>query len=521
MKSNDPIKSQAGFGELPSVGQILEGRYEIVRLIGKGGMGVVVEAHDLRLKRAVAIKLMHAELASDPTFSQRFEREVLIAKDLSHPNNVRIYDVGQISAGAIYLVMEFLQGRELKALIKEGPMRIDRVVDLGIQLLDGLAEAHMMNVVHRDLKPSNIFVTAGRREREVIKILDFGIAKSLGSAQQNLTKTGNIVGTFRYIAPELCVEGNCTQAADVYSIGLILLEMLFGGPMVDANTLAEMIMRQMRMPLVLPATLLRHPLGPILTQSVEKDPRLRYPNAEAMLEALQAIDLKSCHGDAVPKAELAQATKAMLTLYEASFASPGEAAAALDENPTMMDLIDTGQTLVTPVGQHHWAMAAATPDAQVDTHVSHPTPVPARARISRLLIGAILALFVVIVGAATILLKSAGQPDTIEPSAPVQSAAPVEAPTPEVEPAAIVEPVDEIALEPLPEALPEPVEEVVVDRRAQPKRTLEIMRPTPREPQKAPQEPSASKALPNPSKQATSKKPADSFENILEQYLGE
>jgi serine/threonine protein kinase len=162
------------------VGEILDGRYRLESVIARGGMGVVMSATHLQLDRMVAIKFLHAHLAGDDTLWKRFQREVSISKELNHTNIVRIFDFGESESGYMFLVMEYLEGEELKTMtVREGPQSTTRVLAIAEQVLDGLAEAHSAEVIHRDLKPGNIYMTTDRRGRDVPKILDFGIAKSL------------------------------------------------------------------------------------------------------------------------------------------------------------------------------------------------------------------------------------------------------------------------------------------------------------------------------------------------------
>ncbi len=304
---------------LPSAGDVLEDRYEVVRVIGEGGMGVVVKALDRRLDRPVALKLMHSHLARNKDFARRFEQEVLIAKNLNHPNTVRLYDFGTTSKNEMYLVMEYLDGRELRDVMQQGPMAIGRVIHLGTQLLDGLAEAHAIDVVHRDLKPGNIFICKDRRNREVVKILDFGIAKSIGEAQQAITNTGQVIGTAPYLAPELYLSDNCTLAADVYAVGLLMLEMLFGRKVVDAPTIGQLMSLHLHMPVILPPSLQKTALAPVLHRAVTKNVRQRYQSADEMLEELQ--DVVISNPDAIlPPGEIDSAFGKMKKVFEENHA---------------------------------------------------------------------------------------------------------------------------------------------------------------------------------------------------------
>ncbi len=263
------------------VGDILDGRYRLTRKIGSGGMGVVFQGTQLTLERTVAIKVMHAHLAERDDYGLRFEREVQIAKELMHPNTVRIYDFGT-TKGTMYLVMEYLEGRELAYDLDQGPLSFRRAGVLGLQLLDGLAEAHALDVIHRDLKPGNLFLTVDRRGREMLKILDFGIAKSLGDDLPEITRTGQLVGTARYIPPEIIAGADVKKTTDIYAAGLILWEMVTGHKIFDAPSIREILDFHESMPVLLPYALANHPLAAVITKATEKDPGDRYADAEEM-----------------------------------------------------------------------------------------------------------------------------------------------------------------------------------------------------------------------------------------------
>jgi eukaryotic-like serine/threonine-protein kinase len=317
--------------DLPEMGEVLEGRYRLERVVGEGGMGLVVQAHHLRLERQVAIKLMHQHLTNNQDFVRRFKREVLIAKELEHRNTVRIYDFGETASGVMYLVMEYLDGVELKELIEQGPMSFADVHEIGSQILDGLAEAHVIDVVHRDLKPGNIHICQSRRGNRVAKILDFGIAKSLGAAQQVITATGKVVGTGPYLAPELFLEEECTKEADIYACGLVLLEMLTGRKLIDTSSMGKTMARHLHMPLILPDSLVGHPLGEVIDRALSKSLAARYDDAEAMLAALQeAAD--ACEDSRLDATEIEAAFEQMDAAFRerAKHLLPG-----LDEEPTL------------------------------------------------------------------------------------------------------------------------------------------------------------------------------------------
>ena len=202
------------------VGQTLGGRYEIIDLIGEGGMALVYKANDRLLNRIVAVKVLRPQFAVDLQFVERFRREAQAAASLSHPNIVNIYDVGQDDK-THFIIMEYVEGQNLKSIITElAPLPIDQVVNIGIQITRGLEHAHAKNLIHRDIKPHNILITADG----VVKVTDFGIARAVSSS--TLTDTGTIIGSVHYSSPEQAKGAFIGPQSDLYSLGVVLYEML-------------------------------------------------------------------------------------------------------------------------------------------------------------------------------------------------------------------------------------------------------------------------------------------------------
>ena len=200
------------------------GPYQIVSQLGQGGMGVVYRAHDPRLDRHVAIKLLPPELTRDETAEQRFLQEAKAASALDHPNICTIYEINETDDGQLYLVMAHYEGETLKERIARGPLELDDAVDIATQVGQGLAEAHGAGIVHRDIKPANLFVT----KSGVVKILDFGLAKLAGT--EGVTQTGTTVGTVAYMSPEQARGQEVDHRTDIWSLGVVLYEMLAGEP---------------------------------------------------------------------------------------------------------------------------------------------------------------------------------------------------------------------------------------------------------------------------------------------------
>ena len=224
------------------IGEVLDGKYRLDALLGEGGMGTVYRATHLLIDRPVAVKVLRPRFVEDEAAQQRFRREARAAGRLRHPNAVAVTDFGDTPEGFVYIVMELLEGQTLREIIAaEGPLPAARAISLMEQAAAAVAAAHEAGVIHRDLKPGNVFVVHGEGARPGVKVLDFGIAKlAAESAEEsdakNLTQTGVMIGTPRYMSPEQCDGERLTPASDVYSLGVILYEMLTGTPPFNGPT---------------------------------------------------------------------------------------------------------------------------------------------------------------------------------------------------------------------------------------------------------------------------------------------
>jgi serine/threonine-protein kinase len=240
-KCGAPLPQEAA--EDPLIGQIIGGRYKVVGVLGEGGMGRVYHAEQQlgTSVRKVAVKTLLSQYGKDPLTVARFMREVGTVSELEHPNTIKVYDFGQTDSGDFYIAMELLQGQSLDELIAGGhplqPERVDRIVG---QVCGSLQEAHDKGIVHRDLKPANIFLTTRAGEEDVVKVLDFGIAKKADSkdskAEQKLTQQGTILGTPPYMSPEQFTGKELDPRSDIYSLGVVVYEMLTGRLPFDADT---------------------------------------------------------------------------------------------------------------------------------------------------------------------------------------------------------------------------------------------------------------------------------------------
>jgi tetratricopeptide (TPR) repeat protein/TolB-like protein len=268
------------------VGAVVAGKYRIVRQIGRGGMGVVYEADDLKLRRPVALKFLPAELTYDAEARERFIHEAQTASVLDHPHICTIYEIGESETGQMYIAMALCQGETLRAVIKRGPLDPSAALTIAVQVAEGLAAAHEHDIVHRDIKPGNILMMKDGTAR----IADFGLAKLAGGAR--LTRPGAVVGTVAYMSPEQLCGADADQRTDIWSLGVVLFEMLSGVLPFHGDTeqsLAYAIVNsEPDMARVLPAAL-PPACRRIVEKALAKDPADRFGSAREMAEALAAV----------------------------------------------------------------------------------------------------------------------------------------------------------------------------------------------------------------------------------------
>jgi eukaryotic-like serine/threonine-protein kinase len=311
----------------PMIGSVVGERYRIVSRIGVGGMGAVYRAEHTMMRRDLAIKVLLPELGGKEEFARRFEREAESASRLAHPNIIAITDFGRTAEGALFLAMEFLAGESLSSLIAQGPMPRERALHIIRQILRGLDHAHAAGVVHRDLKPDNIMLVEREGQADVVKILDFGIAKvteptSGGAA---LTQAGVIFGTPDYLSPEQALGEAVDARADVYAAGVILYEMLAGRRPFESEDKVKIISMHLahappRIRDVSPRVDVPVALEQVVLQALEKSRENRFATAQAFLQALE-------DSEAPPEAGDVGATAAQLALPGAG---PGGGPGVLD-----------------------------------------------------------------------------------------------------------------------------------------------------------------------------------------------
>ena len=265
-------------------GDKINDRYQIIKTIGEGGMANVYLAQDTILNRQVAVKILRGDLADDEKFVRRFQREALSASKLNHPNIVEMYDVGEDN-GQYYIVMEYVNGKTLKSLVKKrGALTLPEVIDIMSQLLSAVMCAHDSYIIHRDIKPQNVMIL----EDGKVKIMDFGIAMALNSNE--LTQTNSVMGSVHYLPPEQANGSGSTIKSDIYSLGILMYELLIGKVPFKGDNAVEIAIKQMKEPI--PSVCKQNPDIPqsienIVLKACAKNPKNRYDSVKEMYDDLK------------------------------------------------------------------------------------------------------------------------------------------------------------------------------------------------------------------------------------------
>jgi serine/threonine-protein kinase len=269
----------------PRIGSVIGDRFEILEQIGRGGMGSVYRAYQRSVQRDVVIKLIHASRADDPAALRRFEKEARLASQLSQPNTVSVFDFGHTDDGRLFIAMELIRGQNLvEVLARDGVFPLERAVRVGTQICDALEAAHALGIIHRDLKPDNVLVLDQPRGRDLIKVLDFGLAKLFGEPASG--DGGGVAGTPRYIAPEAAMTGVSGPENDVYALGVILGELTTGGPLWNTDRLSQLLERKLA-----PVTVVERvppPLRRVIAALIDPDPKRR-PSADQARALLRTV----------------------------------------------------------------------------------------------------------------------------------------------------------------------------------------------------------------------------------------
>lgn len=296
--------SEAASDPDPYLGREISGHIEVKQLAGVGAMGRVYRAFQKGIDRDVAVKILHRELSANPQLVSRFHREAKVASRLQHPNVVHVHLAGQLPDGALYIVMEFLDGMSLQSALNasNGAMPLPRALHVALQLCDAVGEAHVQGIVHRDLKPENVMLVKRGQDTDYVKVLDFGIARLSWGEQSMATAAGLIFGTARYISPEGAQGEAVGPAGDVYAIATLLFQMLAGRTPFEGDQAVGLLIQQIhdtppQLQSIPRAAYVPDPVAAVIMQNLAKSPHARAPDARALarsiLEAARMSGLSS------------------------------------------------------------------------------------------------------------------------------------------------------------------------------------------------------------------------------------
>lgn len=275
----------SGNGDGQRIGTFINKRYQLTKLLGKGGMGLVYAARDHELDEEVAIKLLQPEYTTELSEIERLKREIVTARRITHPNVIRIHEFGMDEGGEAFISMEVLPGGSLEEEMRGGLLPLNRGVNIAIGICEGLGSAHDQGIVHRDIKPENVLFAADGRA----KLVDFGLARSAGTTQHTVW---GVTGTPRYMSPEQSLGGEATPRTDVYSMGVLLFQIFTGEFPFDGRNIEELARKHAEDPPPRPRSLRKEipaKLEAIILQALEKDPQKRFRNANEIATELRAL----------------------------------------------------------------------------------------------------------------------------------------------------------------------------------------------------------------------------------------
>jgi serine/threonine-protein kinase len=291
--ASGPIRAQADL-----VGREVAGRFRILSKIGEGGMGAVYRGEQMSLKRAVAVKMLRPELSANQMLLQRFQTEAQAVAKLDHPNTVKVYDFGQDTDGSLFIAMEFIEGKALRSIIANaGPLPPARAFNIALQVAASLTDAHAHSIVHRDLKPDNVMLQDKGRQRDVVRVLDFGIAKLRDDSrqtQQAMTQAGDMLGTPQYMAPEQIRGDTIDGRTDIYALGCMIYEMVTARLPYEAPTIMAMLSKHLTENPIPPSQ--RRPelnlppaIDHVVLAAMQKDVNARPPTMEQYADMLAQV----------------------------------------------------------------------------------------------------------------------------------------------------------------------------------------------------------------------------------------
>src|ERR1700756_68469 len=283
--SPPPTASTFGSPILPP-GMVIGSRYQVLQILGEGGMGAVYKAKDLELNRVIALKVIRPELASNPEILQRFKQELILARQITDRNVIRIFDLGE-AEGTKFITMEYVEGESLYQILRrQGKIPVPEAVNIMRQMLSGLQAAHREGVIHRDLKPGNIMRDAQGR----VVVMDFGLARSLEG--DGMTRTGTMMGTMEYMSPEQAQAKELDARSDIFTVGLICYEMLTGKMPFHADSAVASLLRRMKERAAPPSdwdASIPQPVSELVSRCLERDRAHRWQSAQEILDRIDEI----------------------------------------------------------------------------------------------------------------------------------------------------------------------------------------------------------------------------------------
>ncbi len=418
----------------PLIGSSIFGDYSMVKKLGEGGMGAVYLAENVAIEQKIAVKVLHAHAAQSDELVKRFNREAKVICRLTHPNIIRVFIFGHTPDDLIVLAMEYVEGRPLREVIEHaGHLDEVRAISIMRQCLHALAEAHELGIVHRDLKPDNIMLTNFRGVEEFVKILDFGIAKVKepeGKQQQKLTQAGVVYGTPEYLSPEQAQAKELDGRSDIYSMGIILYEMLTGVVPFQSNTAVAILAAHVYDDPKLPSEVARHTLHPkmdrVIGKALSKDVTKRYQTAMEFLSDLEDVESELIGGQAT-KTTVLDASQLSLVLEVSRAAQQRREAEILDAAKGVKVRQDPPppparqEPEATPLPQSPPVSTDAMRPANVEAAIPMQAPTPPEgskvAILYTLIAGLVILLFMVL--AALVILTKRNQTEgaAVEPPA--------------------------------------------------------------------------------------------------------
>ena len=371
-------------------GMVIRDKYQILQQIGAGGMATVYQVRHLAFNEIKAIKLINSQLADGDQFSKRLRSEAVIARKLQHPNAVHVEDLDRTEDGRPFIVMEYVEGQNLRAVIRQnGPLPTLRALRIAAQVASALAAAHKLGIIHRDIKPDNIHLISQPDGTDFVKVLDFGIAKFTQDMSSSAPRTGSglVVGTPQYVSPEQAMGrhgGELDGRSDLYTLGIVLYEMLTGRLPFDSDTPVGLLVHHLHTAPVPPDELrpdlaIPHAVSEVLMKALEKNPEQRFRNADEMLIAINSVEEQVRHPQqtrTLPAAREEEPQWNIRTAVDETSAPPTVEELVLEKPGTEESLVEAPLVMEEPVFEEQLERLLETPTDVPDPEAVSDTPKP-------------------------------------------------------------------------------------------------------------------------------------------------